>query len=480
VIPHYLGRGDQLWVQTLCEEYQRFVGRRRRQLDERLREALPVHVPRKESRVVKKLLDQLFPATTGAPLAPKKIRWVVFSTAAAISRKHPGRRGRAMALAQSARALKHDLNPDADANPECNPTPNLSSNPNRNPNASSNPNPYPNRISTPDLCSAPTGNPSVGARWLEWLYADIPEEKRIGPPKTELPSPAELIARANLLIAQGLLARCQCVRIELDAQTHRVVRFARLLGLMCEVVTTPSAWQGATAGRHPAAGSASSKGCAQADPGTAWEWTACAHPRRQGAYLMISGPLSLYRRTLKYGRALGRLLPALAWCPRWRLEAQCLLQKRVYSFHLSHKDRLLSASPPPEPFDSKVERKFARDFNKAAPKWELLREPEPLHAGHHLIFPDFALIPRATPQKRVLLEIVGFWTPDYLAQKLARLQKVGVKNMILCIDETLDCGPASLPAGIALMTYKTRIDAGAVKGLAEVLLQENPQSVLAY
>ena len=44
--------------------------------------------------------------------------------------------------------------------------------------------------------------------------------------------------------------------------------------------------------------------------------------------LELSGPFALFRHTRLYGRALGELVPLLAWCPRFRLRAECVLEGR--------------------------------------------------------------------------------------------------------------------------------------------------------
>jgi predicted nuclease of restriction endonuclease-like RecB superfamily len=59
-------------------------------------------------------------------------------------------------------------------------------------------------------------------------------------------------------------------------------------------------------------------------------------------------------------------------------------------------------------YDSRLEERFAREFRRVAPDWDLLREPEPIAAEGALIFPDFALQHRSDPSRRWLLEIVGF------------------------------------------------------------------------
>jgi hypothetical protein len=54
VLPHFLGEHDHPWLRVLLEEYARFVGRRQRELDERLREPLPTpnHVIRRAEMLI--------------------------------------------------------------------------------------------------------------------------------------------------------------------------------------------------------------------------------------------------------------------------------------------------------------------------------------------------------------------------------------------------------------------------------------------
>jgi predicted nuclease of restriction endonuclease-like RecB superfamily len=50
-------------------------------------------------------------------------------------------------------------------------------------------------------------------------------------------------------------------------------------------------------------------------------------------------------------------------------------------------------------FDSRPEERFERDFARAAPAWEIIREPWPVSAGPVLIFPDFALRRREAAER---------------------------------------------------------------------------------
>ena len=92
----------------------------------------------------------------------------------------------------------------------------------------------------------------------------------------------------------------------------------------------------------------------------------------------------------------------------------------------------------------------------------MIRKPEPIMTASTLIFPDFALQHRSDPTRRWLLEIVGFWTPDYVARKLALYRSAGLPSLILCIDGDRNCAEADLPSGARVIRYRRRVDPTAV------------------
>jgi predicted nuclease of restriction endonuclease-like RecB superfamily len=51
-------------------------------------------------------------------------------------------------------------------------------------------------------------------------------------------------------------------------------------------------------------------------------------------------------------------------------------------------------------------------------------------ASRFAISQGFALQHRSNPRQRWLLEIVGFWTPDYLARELARYRTACLSNLV--------------------------------------------------
>jgi len=255
------------------------------------------------------------------------------------------------------------------------------------------------------------------------LFADLPSERLVSAPGQPV-SAAELALRSNLALVQGLLFYATVVRIEMEGNTRVLVRHAKWRGLICAVV-------------------------ARAVPAD--------------ASLEISGPFALFRNTRLYGRALGELIPLLAWCPRFRAQAECFVDGRRLILQLATGDPIFPACAPRQ-YDSRIEERFAREFRRLAPEWDVVREPEPIAADRTLIFPDFALQHRSVPGRRWLLEIVGFWTPDYVARKLALYRKARISNLILCIDEARNCAAADLPLGALVVRFRRRVDPAAVLG----------------
>lgn len=360
VVPLFLTEQDHPWLGVLIEEIDRFRGRPRRELRERLRAPLPCVAPFLKARAATAVMVGLWRAAEVAVVAPARARESLFVAAAA----HPGLE-RADLVAAVARTLT---------------------------------------VEVPDLEAA--------------LFADLPDERIVQAPEA-IPSVADAALRVNQAIARGLLARAMVVTVRAEGAIRPVVRQAQWRGLLCRV----------RAGTPPA--------------------------------LEISGPFALFRRTLIYGRALGEILPFLARTARFQLEARCCLAGQQGTLTLRSGDPLQPAADP-KAFDSKLEERFARDFKRAAPDWDLLREPEPVPAGDSLIFPDFLLRHRLDPGRHFLLEIVGFWTADYIEDKLDRLRRAAITNLILVIDEERRCADGALPAGARVVWYRRRIEVARV------------------
>jgi hypothetical protein len=85
-----------------------------------------------------------------------------------------------------------------------------------------------------------------------------------------------------------------------------------------------------------------------------------------------------------------------------------------------------------------------------------------VRAGGTIIFPDFLLRHRLDPSREFLVEVVGFWTPDYLQRKFSLLRAAKLDNLILCLDQERACADGDLPTGARVVHYRRRIDPTAV------------------
>ena len=190
-------------------------------------------------------------------------------------------------------------------------------------------------------------------------------------------------------------------------------------------------------------------------------------PRQQEENRIIcslEGPLSLFKLTDRYGTLLAKLLPSIIFPldkkrevssgGEWHLDAWIVRKtmdgRKIYEFKISKNEipelmtdpfsSIPSSSVTEKEltgpssssslyndynnFDSAVEEKFAKRFEQAETGWRLTREPDPLVLSNGGAFiPDFMF---EKYNKKIYLEIVGFWTKEYLERKLQKLADIFV------------------------------------------------------
>jgi predicted nuclease of restriction endonuclease-like RecB superfamily len=265
------------------------------------------------------------------------------------------------------------------------------------------------------------------------LFADLRSERRIAALSDDY-SPSRLAVEINSALVAGLLARATQVRIRAWGNTHALVRQARLGGLICLV---------------------SHRGTLEDSA---------------GVVLDISGPFALFRHTAVYGRALSALVPRLSSCNGFELVASCALTRgdRLSTVVVRSGDPI-AADRELVRFDSRAEARFATDFSRAAPDWDLTGEPSPLPAAGSVVFPDFELVHRRDPERRWWLEVMGFWTRNHLEQRLEQLRTAKIDRLIICVDEKNRCDGERAPEHAQLLCYRRRIDPAAVLAIIDAL-----------
>lgn len=169
-----------------------------------------------------------------------------------------------------------------------------------------------------------------------------------------------------------------------------------------------------------------------------------------GEYLFrFDGAASVVRETRRYGAALARFLPALIACRDWRMHA--VIQSRHGSWKLgldlSSEEGLTSHLPSPDTFDSQYEKDFAEQWGPDPREgWSLVREGEVLYQEQKVFVPDFVF--HHDDGRVVFMEIIGFWTPEYLEAKAATLRAFSGQPILLAVSESLREKLPELPAEV--------------------------------
>jgi len=167
-----------------------------------------------------------------------------------------------------------------------------------------------------------------------------------------------------------------------------------------------------------------------------------------GFTITVDGPASLFKPSTCYGLDLAKLIPALLHVTRWDLELFLSLkdpysgEPRSGRFMLNHTCGLVSHYPPGKPYDSLLEASFAKRWSTLHSPWRLEREVELIPVPGSVIIPDFRLV---HPDGRVaLLEIVGYWRPEYLRKKFAQARQCSGRNLVLAVSERLNLEKAGV------------------------------------
>ncbi|MGL5083633.1 MAG: DUF790 family protein [Microcoleaceae cyanobacterium] len=242
------------------------------------------------------------------------------------------------------------------------------------------------------------------------LYADLLENRILT--QFEAPTPEALLHRYNLSQVQGIFYKASQIQINAhrnDPGEYKLLfRYLKLFQLMAYIE-------------------------GDAD---------------HGFTLTLDGPTSLFKSSTRYGLSLAKMIPALLHVTKWSLRATLHHRDRYTGvsktgyFTLNPDCGLVTHYPPGKPYDSLLEQAFVTRWQSLKTDWTLEREVDLIPIPGSVMIPDFRLV---HPDGRVfLLEIVGYWRPEYLQKKFYQVQKANCDNLILAISERLNLEKAGV------------------------------------
>ena len=233
------------------------------------------------------------------------------------------------------------------------------------------------------------------------IYSDIQDELILKSFKSL--SPKSLLHDYNVALIQTLLSKSLRLEFTVQANQKNIFQYLKLLGLLYTVEQNDTGYQ-----------------------------------------ISIDGPLSISRMTDKYGSFFSNLLPHIMKSDAWEIKAEvrARTKNKTYSFEVDsnqvkdHLDETNNDVAQMGPYDTILKSRFARNFNSCGSGWNLTIDPEPLVADGHVLVPDFGFEKYGT---NIFLEIVGFWTEEYLKNKINKLDSLADVDMFLAVDQDLAC-----------------------------------------
>jgi predicted nuclease of restriction endonuclease-like RecB superfamily len=272
----------------------------------------------------------------------------------------------------------------------------------------------------------------LGAPWdqiEQSLYCDVMSFQRLEQFEG-YSSAAALLSRYNVAQLQACLYRAESAIVSATDDFKTILRYAKLARLLHDIVRlSPSKYR-----------------------------------------ITFSGPASVLRETRRYGVNFARFLPALLACKGWEMTAIIRTPwNTTAKLVLSDRDGFTSQLPSPDEFDSALEESLSRKFGVRRNGWQLIREGEILHDRQQTFVPDFTF--RHEDGTQVLLEIVGFWTPEYLAHRREILQQFRHRKILMAVPvKSLRAG-ANI--GKNVLVYKTALKLAPLMEVLERVRAEN-------
>jgi predicted nuclease of restriction endonuclease-like RecB superfamily len=192
----------------------------------------------------------------------------------------------------------------------------------------------------------------------------------------------------------------------------------------------------------------------------------------KGYEINLDGPASLFHRSQKYGVRMAVFLPDLLACAGWEMRAEIQTRSSGATFFTlasdTHGLRVEDAGWRGSS-EKSVREKLEESWAKFDSAWTLEPSREVIDLGESAFVPDFAL--HHADGEIVYLEVLGFWTPERLSERLREFERARFKNFLLAAWEDLRGSREPFVKETAnVVVFKRTLDPAAVEWAAEKLI----------
>lgn len=258
------------------------------------------------------------------------------------------------------------------------------------------------------------------------LWSDLPRERPVELPRGR-PSEFEVAATANVHLLQRAMMRAQAVTLRVWGDAGQLIHTAAARGLL----------------------------------------TTLARGSSGETIMHIVGPIALFHRTGVYGRALAGLIPLLADCERFELELLSRGGDELYVVDVAS-PVLLPPVPARMAMPDMQLLRLTKELARVAKNIVVTPQPAPLTSGTSIVCPDLVL---EHGGRKMYVEMIGFWTIEFLRTKLQLYRDAGSGDVVFCVDEARGCTKDELPADLPIVPFTKHMTATA-RQLAERISKE--------
>src|SRR5262249_34248109 len=155
---------------------------------------------------------------------------------------------------------------------------------------------------------------------------------------------------------------------------------------------------------------------------------------------------------------------------RWRMRAEIAVKNNNRAFFEldSKQEKLRVAGSSDEIEEPILVEKLLLKWPELPSEWMLQRSCEIIDLGEAAFVPD--LVARNMNGHEIHIELIGFWTPRYLEDRLKEFAHDRMENYLLVVSEELRGSresPLNLPPNV--LTYKMSLDARTLLAALERL-----------